>query len=248
MTKAAMGTINSVAPITNVAVCQHTIRQITERDDHLPGMGVFYGPSGYGKTIAAAYCAHRERAYYIQCQSIWTKRAVLESILLEMGMSPDKTIYKMMLQVQENLALSNRLLIVDEMDHIVEKKSVEIIRDIYEGAQTPILLIGEERLPAKLEKWERFHRRILEFSPAQPASQNDAQIVARQYSPSVVIESDLLNHLVALARGSIGRVCVNISRIAKFGKSEGLDTVGLQEWGERPLYTGRAPVRSRSVA
>ena len=236
-------TAMTVAPLTNVRLCMSALTRIMERDEHLPGIAAMYGPPGYGKSMSATFAANSLRCYYIECRSSWTKKAVLISILREMGIEPAKNIYEMTEQVSEQLMLSQRPLIVDEFDHIVDKKAVEIIRDIYEGSQSPILLLGEERMPAKLERWERFHSRIMEFVPAQPVSMEDAKALVQLYSPGTDFKTDLLKKLVTISRGSVRRLCVNISRIRRFAESEGLDSVDASTWGSRELYTGRAPTR-----
>nr|WP_249123784.1 ATP-binding protein [Pseudomonas aeruginosa] len=68
-------------------------------------------------------------------------------------------------QIAEELAASGRPLIIDEMDHLVAAGQVELIRDLYESSQASILLIGEEMLPTKLKKYERFHGRVLSWVP-----------------------------------------------------------------------------------
>ncbi|WP_207214001.1 hypothetical protein [Solidesulfovibrio carbinolicus] len=59
--------------------------------------------------------------------------------------------------------LHGRPLIIDEMDHVVERNAVELVRDLYEASRAAILLIGEKALPGKLAQWERFHGRILDW-------------------------------------------------------------------------------------
>ena len=231
--------VNTVAPITNVAICLKALEVIMEREEHLPGMAGFYGPAGFGKSMAAAYAANQHRAYYIQCKSTWSKSSLVKALLREMGIKPKGTITDMVEQACEELIHSNRPIIIDEVDHVVHKKAVEIIRDIYEGSEAPILLIGEEQLSSELEKWERFHSRILEWSAAQPVCLDDARMMRRLYSHDVDIEDDLLNHLIDLSDGSVRRVCVNISKIHKFAREEGLKSIDLNGWDNRPLYRGR---------
>jgi DNA transposition AAA+ family ATPase len=189
--------------------------------------------------MAAAYAANQHRAYYIQCKSTWTKKALVVALLKEMGIQPKGSVTDMVEMACEELIHSGRPLIIDEVDHMVNKKAVEIIRDIYEGSEAPILLIGEEYLSNELEKWERFHSRILEWSAAQPVCLDDARQMRRLYSPRVIIEDDLLKHLLSLADGSVRRVCVNISQISKVAEAEGLESIDLDTWGSRPLYRGR---------
>lgn len=233
----------TTAPLTNVALCMSTLERAINRSQHLPGMVAFYGPSGFGKSFSASYTANKLNAYYIECKSSWTKKALLLAITKEMGMVPAGTIYDLTDQIAEQLVLSHRPLIVDEMDHMVDKKAVEIIRDIYEASQAPILLIGEEKMPSKLKRWERFHGRILDFVPAQPASLDDASHLRALYGQGVEIADDLLTEIHRISRGSVRRICVNIDKVREVAAVEGLDRVTRKDWGGRELFTGDAPVR-----
>ena len=233
----------TTAPLTNVARCNGALQTAMNRPSHLPGLVAFYGPSGWGKSTAAAYCANRHRAYYVECKSSWTKKALLSSILTEMGIAPAKTLYEMADQISEQLVLSGRPLIIDEMDHIVTKKAVEVIRDIYESSNAAILLIGEELLPAKLREWERFHNRMLSWVPAQPCDLSDAKQLAKLYCREVTIAEDLLEKVVDVSRGAARRICVNIELIRQEALGNGTDEMDLATWGYLPIYSGEAPKR-----
>ncbi len=235
--------VNTTAPLANVGLCVKALERALTRPTHLPGMVCFYGPSGWGKSTAAAYTANRHRAHYVECRSTWTRKATLLAILHEMGVPAPKTIAEMTDTICEQLALSGRPLIIDEMDHLVDKQAVEIIRDLYEGSGAAILLIGEERLPKKLERWERFHGRILDFIPAQPADRDDTAHLARLYCRQVAIAADLLGQIHKAAAGSVRRICVNLERVQEEALALGLETIDLAAWGNRPLFTGQAPAR-----
>lgn len=155
--------VKTTAPLKNVALCMKALERAMNSPEHLPRIVSFSGPSGYGKSMAASYAANKYKAYYVECKSSWTKRALLEAIMFQMRIPATGPIYKLTEQISEQLVLSGRPLIIDEMDHIVQRSAVEIIRDIYEGSKAPILLIGEELMPKRLEKWERFHGRVLDW-------------------------------------------------------------------------------------
>ncbi|PVX80022.1 AAA family ATPase [Paraburkholderia unamae] len=232
-----------IAQITNLGLCDLAIERALSRSANLPGLVCFYGPSGYGKSMAANYVANARRARYVQAKSVWTKKHFLTAVLFEMGIKPARTIPEMADQVSEELAASGRPLIIDEMDHLVDRNAVELVRDLYESSQAPILMIGEEGLPAKLKKWERMHGRVLAWVPAQPVTLADARQLTSFYCPRVQITDDLLARLVELAHGSVRRVCVNLERIQEESMLAGTDVMDLASWGKRELYTGEAPKR-----
>lgn len=234
---------STFASLKNVALAMKVLDHLVHRAPNLPGLGVLYGHSGYGKSCGAAAAANRFRAVYIECRSYFTKKSLLLAILEEMGIRPGKTVYEMVNQIGEELSLSRRPLIIDEMDHIVDRNLVELIRDIYEVSNAAILMIGEERFPAKLKKWERFHNRILDWQPAEPSDLDDARKLAKLYSPDVAIADELLGQIVDVTRGVTRRVCVNIETVRQEAKKSGARAIDAKAWGTRVFYTGEAPIR-----
>ncbi len=234
---------STVAPLRNVAIAMGAMQRAVDRPLHLPGMVTFSGPSGFGKSMAAAYVANKFRAFYVECKSTWTRKAILEAILHEMGKVPAKTVAAMSEQIAEELVLSRRPLIIDEMDHVVEKRAVEVIRDIYESSKAPILLIGEELLPTKLAQWERFHGRILDWKQAEPVSLADAAHLRGLYCRQVEVADDLLAMVAEAAQGSARRVCVNLERIQAEALSVGVAAADRAWWGARGLHSGQPPKR-----
>lgn len=229
------------AALSIVMLAMGCLQRIMERRDHLPGLAVLYGFSGFGKSTAAAYISNKLGAYYVECKSVWSKKAFMENVLRVMGILPGKTVSIMLDQICEQLAKSGRPLIIDEMDHIVEKAAAEVVRDIYEGSRAPILLIGEERLPGKLAKWERVHGRILEWAAAPPADLHDAKVLADFYCAGVAVDADLLATIHGKSKGSVRRIVTNLDLVRKEAQNQGLTAIGLKEWGKRALYTGEAP-------
>lgn len=235
--------VNGVAQLANVAICLSALRRAVERPSHLPGLVCFYGPSGWGKTSAATVAMNVHRAYHVQIKSLWNRNSLLNAVLKEMGIVPGKNMTQMLDQVAEQLALSGRPLIVDEMDYLVTKRAVEVIKDIYEASGAAILLIGEEGLPHKLREWEHFHGRVLDWVPAQPADIEDARALRDLYCDRAQIGEDLVEYIHAASGGSVRRITVNLERVQEEAAKMGLAAIGLEEWGDRPLFTGEPPKR-----
>jgi hypothetical protein len=236
---------SQTASIANVALAMRALERARTRPPHLPGIVALYAPSGYGKSTAAAFAATQHDAYYVQCRSTWTKKALLQNILREMGVKPRNLLSDMADDAAQQLSLSKRPLIIDEFDQLVASgNKVEIIRDLHDGASAaPILIIGEERLEQNLRAFERFHNRVLEWVPALPATIDDARKLRGLYCPDAKIADDLLQRIVTINHGVVRRICVNLERVHEFAKVEGLDQVTLKAWGDRALYTGEAPRR-----
>lgn len=216
-----------IAQIANVAQCYNAILRTENRHALLPGLAAFYGPSGFGKSVAACYVANKTRAFYVQAKSTYTKKAFLQAVLREMSIAPAPTLSEMLDLAAGELAKSRRPLIIDEFDLLVTANKVELVRDLYEGSQGTILCIGEELLPRKLEKWERFHGRVLNWVQALPATVADAALLVPVYAPKVQIDEAVLAQLVATVKGSTRRIATNLEMLHEMALEEGWDKVDL---------------------
>lgn len=236
--------MSNTAQIFNLELVRTASERLSGRTSGLPGIGCLYGPAGWGKTCASMAIANEVRAYFVQLRSAFTRKALLETILKEMSIPPAGTLNMMLDQIAAQLGASRRMLILDEFDHAARNGSmVELVRDIYEASQGTVLIVGEELLPKKLARYERFHSRILTWVPAQPVTLADARLLGPIYAPNVHIDDEMLEHVVQIAKGSVRRVSVNLARIAEEAAVDGIGTMTLREWGERRFYDGQAPVR-----
>lgn len=235
--------VSKIVPLTNVGLLASAIERAMLRPQGLPGLVVKYGPSGLGKSVAAAWAANQHRAYYVECRDTWTKMAFLKAVLREMAITPARTLSEMVDQVAEQLGRSGRPLIVDDVQYLLDKSAANILTDLYNASQGTIVLIGEERVPSSLAKLERLHNRVLEWVPAQPATLDDMQQLARSAYPNHHMADDLLEDLRKATRGCLRRIAVNLYRVHSEAQALCLDAIDMGTWGKRGWFTGEAPAR-----
>ncbi|MBL4785403.1 MAG: ATP-binding protein, partial [Cohaesibacteraceae bacterium] len=75
------------APVQNMALMLQLANRLINRDPNLPGLGVFYGPSGFGKTVASIYCQNKTCAIRVEIGETWTKKKFFSAILKELGVA-----------------------------------------------------------------------------------------------------------------------------------------------------------------
>lgn len=239
--------VTKIVPLTNVGLLTSAIERTQARPVGLPGLVTMYGASGLGKSVGAAWAANRYRAYYVECRDTWTRKAFLTAVLREMAILPGGNLSAMVDQVAEQLSRSGRPLIVDDVQYLLDKAAANVLTDLYNASQGTIVLIGEERVPASLAKLERLHNRVLEWVPAQAATLEDIQTLARTSYPELSLSDDLLDDLRVAVSGCLRRVAVNLYRIQGEAEAVGIDTLDLVQWKKlgRAWFTGEAPVRKR---
>lgn len=214
-----MESVNTVAPIRNVALFTALVTTLVERPPQLPGFGVFSGKAGRGKTFAAYYAINKFRAHYIECDFTWTQKAFCEAVMVEIGLLTPRTpmtipIYRAVAVIGDYFADNpKRPLIIDEADFLVKRKMIEIVRAIYKhcaSAGASIIMIGEENMPNALKMWERVDSRVLKSVKAVKLNGTDIRSLAILIAPDLTFDKTALTRLEQLAGGSARRCVTRI--------------------------------------
>lgn len=240
------------APIKNVAACLSLLRSLQNRKVMAQNLAVFAGFSGYGKSVAALYCQNKTGAAYVEVRDTWTKAKLLRSILSEVGVyQPRGTLADMEDELIGILARDpKRPLIIDEADLLIKKNLIELVRGIAKASNVPVLLIGEELFPQKLDQaGDRFRDLVLVSDYAQPCDLEDAQILARTFYPSLQIADETLARAVHEGDGRVRRVANSLHAIAEIAAKQGVSSITLAafEAGQGKFSTSRLPRRREAA-
>jgi DNA transposition AAA+ family ATPase len=238
--------VTQTGPIAlkNVASFMTLTMRLVDRAPHLPGIGVCHGHSGIGKTWASIYAQNKTGAIRVEVGDSWTRRTLLRNILREFGQT-----------VKERWPISDMVdlvvaalgddpkkpLFIDEADKLVDKGMIEIVRELQESSGAPIILIGEEKLPAKLLVHERVHNRVLDWFPAQLCDIADTRELAKAFEPKIVIRDDLLAAIVSSSAGRARRIVTNLAHAGEIARNGGLSALDLKAWGDDRFFTGEPP-------
>jgi len=240
------------ANLLNVSLAIEAAEVALGHHDHLPGMVCFTGFSGLGKSKAAAYVAQQYRGFYVEFMEHWTKEDMVNTIMHGMGIRAVKktSLTAAIDLIIDELSVCGRPLIIDEFDQLCDRKYLGkellfIILNIAKRSGGSIILIGEEMLPHKLAKHEKFHNCIYAWYQAVTSDLNDCRILASHYYPALEIRDDLMEPMLLACYGVTRRICMNLEDFAREAASLGSTSIGRAEWGKRAFNTGEPPkVRS----
>ena len=234
----------SFAALKNVMGCTALVTKLQNRTPGLPGLGVMNGPSGYGKTMASLYAQNRTRAIRVEVGDTWTRKTLLESILLEAGVhKPRGTIVDLARQAINILGDDpSRPLFIDEADRLVDKGMIEVVRELHEHSQVPVLLIGEEQLPEKLLRIERVHNRVLDWFPAQPCDLEDTRKLAALFLKGAEVSDGLLDRVREQCEGRARRIVTTLDDMAAWARNNGVQSLDEKTYNGG-FFTGVPPRR-----
>lgn len=232
----------TLAALTNVSGFMQQVIKLQTRGPHLPNIGVTCGPSGYGKSYASIYAQNRTRAVRVEVGESWNRKSFVRAILRECGIADPRgstadLVEKIVMLLSDE---PNRPLMIDEADKLVDKNLIEIVREIAEQSQVPVLLIGEEMLPQKLERYERVHNRVLDWYPAQPCDLEDCRKLASIFLPGVAITDALLETVRVRGDGRARRVVVTLNSMRDWARNAGVRSLDERSY-DGIIYEGRAP-------
>lgn len=237
------------APIKNVAACLGLVRTLQDRQPHQNNLGVFAGFSGYGKSVAALYSQNKTGAAYVEVSDTWTRKKLMCAILTELGQyQPRGTLSDLEDEIIGLLARDpRRPLLIDEADKLVDKNMIELVRMIAKKSQAPVLLIGEEHFPKKLERaGDRFRDLVLVTGYAQKCDLEDTRTLARAFYPALRMSDDLLDQARQKADGRVRRIGNSLHAIGNFAALNGLTDIDLSTYEGR-FSEGKLPTRQEAA-
>lgn len=242
-------TISNVAPLRNVMLLGAAIQQLRSRDPDLPGMGCFYGFSGYGKSSAATYNAQVYDACWVEVKSVWSRKVLATKIVQALGMTPQGMISDMVEQIGEELAKSGRPLLLDEAHQLCRDEMMGVIHDIYVSSHgSAMVLIGEEMLPQRLRRWERIHNRIGAWPAAQPADLRETRVLASLKQPHLSLADEVLRVVLEKSAANFRRIVANLNQINLYALTSGRNEITLADVPRIDFFLGEAPAPRRIAA
>jgi DNA transposition AAA+ family ATPase len=242
--------VNRWAPLKNVSAFLMLLTKMVERDPSLPGLAVFSGPSGWGKSESAIYGANKYRAAYVEVGQFTAARSLLVQILAELGEErPRGSIEDLKTQAIMLMAAEpDRPLIIDEAHFIASKRFVDLLRELSDKSGAAVVMIGEEMLPKHLEAFERVHNRVLHWLQAVPCDAEDFGQLAKNKCPGIEIAPDLAAAIVEKTNGNTRRIVINLASIKEQAKVQGLNRYDLAAFGGMAAIQGAPRFTPRKYA
>ena len=228
-----------LVPVKNVLMLKSAMEALSQRSTGVPGLGLIHGRSGAGKTTALASMVAKTGAVFVRAHSAITLSSLLDMICFELRVEGrlGKNSEKFRL-VCEALQACPRPIFVDEGDYLLHDiRMLEILRDIHDTEQVPVLLVGMAGIERKLVHRPQFARRISQRIEFQACDLEDARLVADALC-EVKVREDLLLLMHKKTQGCIGHMVVALAQFESFAKGHRWDSLDATRWGERTMFLG----------
>ena len=191
------------------------------------GMGLVFGEPGTGKTETAQKYAADQDYPYIRATDIMSRRGLLSAIVAELGEAPAFRSDDLFNQAVEQLIDRPRTLIVDEVDYLIRGGMVEVLRDINDVTNAPVILVGMHHVDKKLKRfrhlWDRFSA-VVRF---RTFDEQDIATLATQICETV-ISPEGIKFIHDRGYGKFRRTMVWFARAERLARLNKLEVVELE--------------------
>lgn len=205
--------------------------------DGSPAIAMFTGDAGLGKSKAGEYLFIETDGLLVRCCRADTHGTLLQKLADELGLEGRQSKKIMQDFIVSELASLGKPLFIDEADYLVNKIDVlEGIRDIYDMANVPIILIGYAQLPRKVKRLPQLVSRIAQHVEFKPADMDDIITMSDSLLQHTHIEQSLLNDLLITSKGNFRRIHTGLTTIERFAKANNLASINATQWAERQFF------------
>ena len=168
---------------TNVKNFIGLVENLLDKPKNIPKMGLIYGEPGLGKSQTALWLACKYDAIYLRATNLMTGRWLLEEIAKEMDEIPRYLTSDNFNLIVQKLKQKPQLIIVDEIDYLMNNlKTIEILRDIHDETDCPIIFVGMGLAHKKLERYKHLFDRFSEIVKFETFGVNDLSQIVSQLS------------------------------------------------------------------
>lgn len=168
---------------TNVKNFIGLVENLLNKPKNIPKMGLVYGAPGLGKSQTALWLACKYDAIYLRATNLMTGRWLLEEIAKEMDEIPRYLTSDNFNLIVQKLKQKPQLIIVDEIDYLMNNlKTIEILRDIHDETDCPIIFVGMGLAHKKLEQYKHLFDRFSEIVKFETFSILDLKQIFEQLS------------------------------------------------------------------
>lgn len=134
--------------------------ELQKLPSNIPKLALVYGEHGLGKSQAIQWWADKNDSVYVRANQGMTSRWLLSEIAEELGEEPFWHTQETFVLIENQLKQNPRVIIVDEIDYLMEKSTVETLRDLHDKTSSPIVLVGMGAVDKKLARYPHLCDRL----------------------------------------------------------------------------------------
>jgi DNA transposition AAA+ family ATPase len=192
--------------------------------DTIPGISIFLGRSGRGKSTACKRIATLDPRVVLVSYAGWLSHTgLIRELAFAVGGARPKSAHSCFELLERGLAESRRILFIDESDRM-SLKCLNVLRDIHDRTAVPLVLIGEEVLHGRLCLERRLISRICHEIIFEEVAVPDVAMFY-QRALDLQVSTKMASCLARHAQGDFRMVVRDAQRIERVMRTSSLTSI-----------------------
>lgn len=198
---------------------------LNSKSDNTPGLGLCYGQPGLGKTEGAIRLAVTRDYIYMRAKTAWTVLWFLQDLLRELEEQEIGVTKKAYDRVKEVLLKRPRLILIDEVDHMLhDGRVIETCRDLHDETGNPFLLIGMQDAERKLKRYPHLYDRFADVVRVEPVQADEIMRIADELC-EVPISEAAAKEVFKRTNGTFRKIITILNRAEQFARQNSLEQI-----------------------
>lgn len=204
------------------------------------------GEAGYGKSETVDRWAVEIGAVYLRAKTDWTPRYFLTELAESLKVDPTGRSKEVFARVSGYLGRNQTPMVIDEVDHCLRDNArvLEAIRDLSDLTEVVVVLVGMEKVQAKISRHLQISSRIAHVVTFGPATPDDVVMTCAQKC-EVKVARDLALEIHRQSKGRMREIMNAIALIEREAALNGLQEISMKDIGKRELTLDWQTTRPR---
>lgn len=207
---------------------------------NIPKMALVYGEPGLGKSETITKWAFKNECVYVRANQGMTTRWLLTEIADELDTDSCWHIDDTFNQIEKALFQNKKTIIIDEVDYLIEKKSIETLRDLHDRTGCPMVLVGMGMIDKKLSRYPHLYDRIYKKLKFEPFNSDDIQEIIENLTEIEFTQEGI--EYLATRTNQFRQLVKLIHKIEKLAKTNEIDV--LDEYTLKGLLNERTNLKA----
>ena len=160
----------------------------------IPKIALVYGGYGLGKSETIKWWTFKNDCIYVRANQGMSSRWLLSDIAEELNVESYWHIEETFNEIEKALIKSHKTIIIDEVDYLVDKKSIETLRDLHDRTGCPLVLVGMANVNVKLARYPHLMDRVYKKYEFQKYTSEDIKQILEELT-EIPFTNDGLEYL-----------------------------------------------------
>ncbi len=158
------------------------MEELRNLPSNIPKIALVYGGYGLGKSETIKWWAFKNDCVYVRAVQGMSNRWLLSEIVEELGEEAFWHTQETFNLIISKLKYNPKTIIIDEIDYLIEKHTIEILRDIHDKTGCPLVLVGMNNIDKKLSRYPHFIDRIYKSFKFESYTKEDVELIVSELS------------------------------------------------------------------